>query len=178
MNRQTGHHLALPWKAVAPNGLRMGADDAYHNDWMIGAGIDPYSWVIGGGTPLNEAATELRGIIQAEKLNFKMTVLAGAGTGAVYGKIVRIEPGEKFDGRGEIGIIASAGPEYVFAAQEAVEKGYALITELGGSMAHLVTVFIGKPLRLARIKDAGTIYRNGDYATADFNKGFVQVHGE
>ena len=174
MNRDSGHHAALPWKAVAPNGLRMGADDAYHNDWMIGAGIDPYSWSLCGGTPLTDAAFDLRGEVQAEKLKFKATVLAGRGS--VYGRITHIDPGQTFNKLGKIGIIRNAGPDYVFAAQEAVENGYALITEQGGSVAHLVTVFLDKPLRMVRVKNACDLYREGDFATVDLENGLVTIH--
>lgn len=79
------------------------------------------------------------------------------------------------EGRGEIAVIRNAGPDYVYAAQEAIEQGGALITEAGGSMAHLVTVFRDQNLRIVRVPDARKLYPAGRSATVDCDKGQVRL---
>ncbi len=39
--RAGGEHLAAPWSRVSPTGIKQGADDPYHTDWMLGAGLHP-----------------------------------------------------------------------------------------------------------------------------------------
>jgi phosphohistidine swiveling domain-containing protein len=173
-HRQNGYTFAAPWNVVCPSGLKMMNDDPYHSDWVIGAGLEPSDWTFMGKDPMQEAALELKFKVQHEKLKFQALVLSGIGS--AYGTVVHIEPGKTFEGRGKIGIIRNAGPEYVFAAQEAVENGYALITEQGGSLAHLVSVFRDTPLMLVRVKDARKLYKDGQAMTVNCREGTVTLH--
>lgn len=168
--RTDGAMLAKPWKTVCPSGLKMMGDDPYHTDWMIGAGL-PLDWM--EDKAQSAGAYEAQYKIQDEKLDFKIPVLCGEGIAT--GEIVHLNKGDRLPA-GKIGIIKNAGPDYVEAAYDAIKNGGALITEAGGSMAHLVTVGRGDGLRLVRIPDARKKLMAGITVDINCSNGSVLVH--
>lgn len=171
IRRTDGAHLAAPWKPVCPSGLKMFNDDPFHSDWMLGAGIDPRDWENSG--PLFTAAWDARYETARRILQTAGAVLSGSGT--VTGKARHLKRGERLE-PGQIGIIRDAGPDYVFAAQDAIDQGSCLITENGGAVAHLVTVFREKDLRIIRVQQARKKYPDGCEITVDFARGEVTLH--
>ncbi len=173
INRTGWFNLAPKWQPVCPQGMKMLGDDPLHSDWIIGAGLHPDDWSIGDENPLSKAAHAEMYRIQAKLLNFEVPVLSGSG--AVFDKIVHLKPGERSGGRGRIAVIKNAGPDYVWAAQEAIDTGGALITEAGGSVAHLVTVFRDQDLKIVRIPKASKLYPPGQWVTVDCSAGKVTL---
>lgn len=171
---------AADWTPISASGYKCIGDDPYHTDWMLGGNIPFGEWNPSGGSPLIMAAIDERGRLQRERLNYKITILAGAGMGKVEGQIVHLKPKQKFSdvvdlSKGPyIGVIKNAGPDYVFAAQEAIENGFAIITEQGGITTHLVTAFIDKPLRMVRIPGAFKDFGGWQMVTLDFVEGTIE----
>ncbi|AFU88563.1 hypothetical protein CcrSwift_gp245 [Caulobacter phage CcrSwift] len=172
--RTAGSHLAKPWKRVTYTGFKTFGDDPYHTDWVLGAGLNPEDWPIieADNPPLHKAAWDKRFRLAEEKLGGNMRVLLGKGF--VTGKIVMLKPGEALS-PGEIGVIRNAGPDYVQAAQSAIEHNTALICENGGSVAHLVVEYLDKPLRLTRIENARKIFKDGMTVYLDFDKSTREI---
>jgi hypothetical protein len=113
--RGDGAHLALPWKTVAPSGLKMYGDDPYHTDFMLGAGLDLNA--MKDDSALSSEIWELRHKVQQEKMGFKCTVLCGTGETETL-KAVHPKKGESCD-RDQVAVIPNAGPDYVAAANSA-----------------------------------------------------------
>jgi phosphohistidine swiveling domain-containing protein len=166
--RGDGAHLALPWKTVAPSGIKMMGDDPYHTDFMLGAGLD-LDAMKDHDDPLTQAIWDLREKVQTEKLGFKCAVLCGTGESKSL-KAVHPKKGESCQ-PDQVAVIPNAGPDYVAAANTAG----AVITEQGGAMAHLVTVFREKDVKIVRVKDALKLYPPGMHLIVDCSKGDVHV---
>ncbi|AFU86724.1 hypothetical protein D869_gp190 [Caulobacter phage CcrRogue] len=171
--RTAGAHLAKPWKRVTYSGLKCFGDDPYHTDWVIGAGLEPEDWPTRSDDPLHKAAWDKRFEVAQSKMGGNLVVLLG--TGFVTGKIKHLKPGETLE-RGQIGVIRNAGPDYVQAAVSAIDNNAALITENGGNVAHLVTEFRDKPLRLVRIADARKIFKDGMEVDLDLDKAWRRIY--
>lgn len=172
LNRTAWWHLAPKWTPFSPQGMKMMGDDPYHSDWILGGGFELEDWIFAGDGPLNDAAMDAMHEVQKRYFNAKVVVLSGDGF--VEGKVVHIEPGARFE-HGEVGIIKNAGPDYVFAAQDAVTRGAVLITEVGGAVAHLVTVFRAQNLKIVREADARKKYVEGRYIKVDLTNGQVTL---
>lgn len=174
MWRTDGAHLAAPWKKVSPPGLKMLGDDPYHTDWILGAGLALDDWAGTSQTsdPLVHAAWNLRYQIAQRLLKSAAAVLSGAGV--ARGTVVHLKPGDRLKA-GEIGVIRNAGPDYVQAAQDAINNGGALITENGGAVAHLVTVFREQDLKIVRVQNARKKYPAGGSVTIDFSDATVTL---
>lgn len=169
--RTDGAHLAKPWTPVCPSGLKMMGDDPYHTDWITGAGLG-LDWMSDLNGPRHRAAWDARDDAQERLLGFKVGVLCGEGR--AEGKVVHVKKGQGLP-EGCIGIIRNAGPDYVQAAYDAIKYGTALITENGGSMAHLVTVGRGEGLRLVRVPDARKAFPEGVTVSVNCTRGEVTL---
>lgn len=165
--RGDGAHLAMPWKCVAPSGLKMFGDDPYHTDFMLGAGLELDA--MRDDNELSRQIWDLRHKVQEEKLGFKCAVLCGTGVSAEL-KAVHPKPGESCE-QDEVAVIPNAGPDYVAAANTAG----AVITEQGGAMAHLVTVNREKDTKIVRVPKARELYPVGMHLVVDCSKGDVHV---
>ncbi|UTC29742.1 hypothetical protein BAJUN_01120 [Bajunvirus bajun] len=172
LNRTAWFHLKPAWQCIAPSGLKMVGDDPYHNDWMLGGDFQLEDYGFGGGTPLAEAAGKHVEEVQRRYFNAEVPVLSGAGT--VEGVIVHLKPGDRLK-EGQIGVIKNAGPDYVQAAQDAITYRSALITEAGGAVAHLVTVFRDQDLKIVRVPNARKVYPEGRTVTVYLTAGCIQV---
>ncbi|MBY3155440.1 hypothetical protein HFO56_24240 [Rhizobium laguerreae] len=141
-----GGHLVAPWKNVSPVGVKQGADDPNHTDWMLGAGLGPLDMKSGGPNPLAEelsaAAHAARGEVERRLLSFPCSVLlqGHAVRGRAHIPASRDDfPRVSDDGLPPISIVKNAGPDWLDMALKTFDLGGAVIVERGGEMAHLVT---------------------------------------
>jgi hypothetical protein len=141
-----GSHLVSPWKTISPIGVKQGADDPNHTDWMLGAGLGPLDMKIGGPNPwakaLSAAAYAARSEIERRLLSFECSVLlqGHSVTGRVHIPATRDDfPVFSDDGYPPITIVKNAGPDWLEMAMRTFNLGGAVVVERGGEMAHLVT---------------------------------------
>lgn len=165
--RTDGAHLAMPWKAVSPQGVKMFGDDPYHTDFLIGAGLEPDA--MQADPALNDAIYSLRADIQKQKMGFDCAVLSGAGE--AWGTIVHPKPGDEIADDAVV-VVGTASARYLDIAL----KARAVIVERGGEMAHLVTVAREKEAIIVRMPDALKLYPAGSSVTVDASRGRIQLH--
>ncbi len=138
-----GSHLVASWKNVSPVGVKQGADDPNHTDWMLGAGLGPLDMKIGPlAEGLSAAAYAARGEIERRLLAFECSVLLQGHpvTGRVHIPAARDDfPELSDDGLPPISVVKNAGPDWLEMALKTFQLGGAVIVERGGEMAHLVT---------------------------------------
>lgn len=171
LNSTDWFHLGPAWEPVCPQGLKLQGDDPFHSDWILGGGFALDEWDYSGD--LYQAASKASHAVQQKYFNAEVPVLSGSGR--VQGRVVHIKPGETLDGRGEIAVIRNAGPDYVQVAEEVIRIGGAIITETGGAMAHLVTVFRPQDLRIVRVEKARKLYLPGKLVDVDCTNGIVKA---
>lgn len=138
-----GSHLVAPWKNVSPVGVKQGADDPNHTDWMLGAGLGPLDMKNGPlAEELSAAAYAARGEVERRLLAFDCSVLLQGHpvTGRVHIPTTRDDfPERSDDGLPPISIVKNARPDWLEMALKTFQLGGAVIVERGGEMAHLVT---------------------------------------
>ncbi|AKU43628.1 hypothetical protein CPT_Seuss102 [Caulobacter phage Seuss] len=173
LNRTGWWHLAPKWDPICPQGLKMMGDDPYHSDWIIGGGFEPSDWHFAGDGPLNNAAYEAMEEVQKRYFNAKIPILSGSGK--VEGRIAHIEPKGRLPDGCQVGVIKNAGPDYVYAAQDAIQRGAVLITEVGGAVAHLVTVFREQDLKIVRVEGALKKYPPNRWVRVDLTAGTIEL---
>ncbi|MCV9964564.1 hypothetical protein OIU34_21990 [Pararhizobium sp. BT-229] len=141
-----GSHLVASWTNVSPVGVKQGADDPNHTDWMLGAGLGPLDMKTGGPNPMAEvlsaAAYAARAEVERRVLAFDCSVLLQGHTvtGRVHIPAVRDDfPTVSDDGIPPVTVVKNAGPDWLEMAIKTFQLGGAVIVERGGEMAHLVT---------------------------------------
>lgn len=141
-----GSHLVASWTNVSPVGVKQGADDPNHTDWMLGAGLGPLDMKTGGPNPLAEelsaAAYAARAEVERRVLAFDCSVLLQGHTvtGRVHIPSSRDDfPSVSDDGVPPVTVVKNAGPDWLEMAIKTFRLGGAVIVERGGEMAHLVT---------------------------------------
>jgi len=145
--RSNGGHLAVPWTAVSPVGVKQGADDPYHTDWMLGAGLQPGDMRPGGTNPhheaLSAAAYSARAEVERRLLGFRCSVLLQGprvkGRVHVPNDMQDYPEGLDEDGLPPVVVVKNAGPDWLEMALRTLAMGGAVIVERGGEMAHLIT---------------------------------------
>lgn len=136
-------HLAPKWTPVSRAGLKIFADDPYHNDWMLGAGIDlSRAYDPDVNTASWDAAFELQGSLAS----FEAAVVVEGYSPLITGVV----------GEG-IRVVPHLGVEY---AQE-MTSAQAIITERGGAMAHMAVLALERGLCILRVPNATTRYLPG-----------------
>jgi len=183
--RTAGAHLALPWKAVCHQGMKMMMDDPFHSDWMLGAGLElnamQQSWKGPWGEALRQALYDLQVDIQDEKLGAKPAATL-SGRGSVEGTIAhgpRLARDKQMPKPGDILVIPDAGPRWVEMVLAATAGGVGgVITENGGEMAHLVTIARPEGIRMVRVANARTLYPDGTRVTMDCDNRTVRLEME
>lgn len=187
-----GRHLLPAWETVAPSGLKWMNDDAYHSDWMLGAGLDIWSWhgnrrrEVEEDRALIRAASDRQWDLQSEMLGFECVVLSGAGR--AEGFVIHPKPNEGLNLKLGPNVIVShhrdvrviviphAGPEYVQAAEEIRLLGGAVITEQGGKMAHLVNIGREQNMKIVRAPDALKSFPDHmTWVTVDCDRGTIRI---
>lgn len=138
-------HMAPPWEPVSQPGMKLPFNSPYHTDWMLGAGFDlgdDYDAL----SPVTKAAGRERFRIQEQLGHYECAVLVDHGEAmGTVGK--------------EILVLPHLGPAY---AEAAMEPGViAIVTEVGGELAHLATIGHEMGWTIMRVPDAMTRYPEG-----------------
>lgn len=178
--RSHGGHHSVGWKAVSKSGMKQGADDPYHTDWMLGAGLDLKDMHQSGGNPhwkiLSAAAYSAKGEVEKRLLGFSCSILLAGPTikGRVHipasSKIVPDFTDE--DGLPPILIVKNAGPAWLEAAAAALDAGGAVIVEVGGGVAHLITVLRATNKGpVIRMENARKLYPDGSVLVVSPDEG-------
>ncbi|MCS4088886.1 hypothetical protein [Rhizobium sp. BK176] len=175
-----GSHLVSPWKTVSPVGVKQGADDPNHTDWMLGAGLGPLDMKQGAiAQELSAAAYAARGAVQSRLLRFKCDVLLQGH--AVKGRVhVPTHPDDlpvaSADGLPPISVVKDAGPDWLFVAIKTFQLGGLVIVERGGAMAHLVTELRATSGgAIIRKEGARNLYPAGSLLTVDPSVGKIEL---
>jgi hypothetical protein len=174
-----GAHLVSPWKNVSPVGVKQGADDPNHTDWMLGAGLGPLDMKSRSANPLADdlsaAAHAARGQVEKRLLAFECSVLlqGHALTGRVHIPSTFGDfPERSHDGFAPISVVKNAGPDWLEMALKTFELGGAVIVERGGEMAHLVTELRSSGGgAIIRKEKARTLYPAGSLLRVDSANG-------
>ncbi len=146
-----GEHLAAPWKAISPRGIKQGADDPYHTDWMLGAGLDPRDMRHDGPDPvrteaLNHAAYGAKEEVERRLLGFDCSVLlAGPDVrGRVWHPRSPADATPPWSEEPPVAVLRDARPDWLPTVLAVIDRGGAVVVERGGEMAHLVTLLRGE----------------------------------
>jgi len=148
------------WEWVAPSGLKMPLDDSYHTDWMLGADIHlRHSY----DTELKAVAYETMSLIQREYGGYKHVVLVN---GPDYEGLVG-----KYDMPGAIMVLPDLRntPENNMA----VANARAIITEVGGELAHVATLARENSIPVMRVKNAMKLFPVGTRLTLNPARGRI-----
>ncbi len=147
------YNISKPWTPVSPSGMKMFNDDPFHTDFLIGAGMDILS-MNDSRSDFTKAVFDLRYDYSNSILYGNCDVLSGSGNGVYnvvhYSKNVELT-------KSDVLIVPDLNPKYL----PLTEKAGAIITERGGSTAHLVTVLRGDDYKIVRVENAKTIYPVG-----------------
>ena len=169
VHRSMGGHLAAPWSPVSPVGVKQGADDPFHSDWILGAGLGARDMHPAGTNPfhaeLSAAAYAARARVEKRLLGFDCSVLLPGPS--VSGTAIHPAAPGRVDwdaARGEppVLVLRDASPGWLHDVLRALSSGGAVIVERGGAMAHLVTEVrpSGKG-PIVRMPDARRLYPEG-----------------
>jgi hypothetical protein len=138
-------HLAAPWQAVSPQGIKQGADDPYHTDWMLGAGLNPKdmrhdSPNMALSEALTEAAYAARAKVEKRLLDFDCSVLLSGPDiiGRAWHPSSPDDLSIPYSDEPPVAILRDARPDWLPIVMDVLGKGGAVIVERGGEMAHLV----------------------------------------
>jgi hypothetical protein len=175
-----GSHLVSPWKPVSPVGVKQGADDPHHTDWMLGAGLGPLDMKQGTiAQELTSAAYAARGDVERRLLKFDCSVLMQGHM--VKGRVHIPQdpddlPSVSNDGLPPISVVKDAGPDWLFVALKTFQLGGAVIVERGGEMAHLVTELRASGGgAIIRKERARRLYPSGCLLTVDPSIGTITL---
>lgn len=177
-----GSHLVSAWKTVSPVGVKQGADDPNHTDWMLGAGLDPNAMQSNGGNPnweeLSAAAYSARAQVERRVLDFRCSVLLQGPVvmGRVHIPERQDDYPSRIDGMPPVTVLRNAGSRWFDMALKTFEEGGAVIVENGGETTHLVTEF--RPMGsgpIIRIEGARKLYPSGTLLNVDPGHGRVTM---
>jgi phosphohistidine swiveling domain-containing protein len=166
-------HSALPkWPPVSPSGMKMGGDNPHHTDWWLGAGL-PLRAAYDMDHPVNKAAWRFAtGLARGE--GHDCVRLAGEGT--VFGQVVFPKPNEAVP-EGSIAVVPYAGVDYEIAMLSACKGGRgAVVSAVGGKLAHLATVGRETSCRVLVVDDAMTAFKEGQFVTINLDRLTVKRH--
>lgn len=146
-------HLAPPWTPVSPSGLKLQMDDECHTDWMIGAGLDLHAdyW---HGSNAHKAAFELGYDITTRIANVNAIPLSRGNGEVVHGIVGQ-----------SIAVLADLRPSQA----DLVLASRAVVTEMGGELAHLAIVARESGIPLMLVKNARELFPSGTYLRVDPN---------
>jgi len=149
------------WQNICPRNLKMLDDCQTHSDWMIGARI--FDFVEGwyNNSVFRDKVFDKISEIQIQLFNFSKIILNGSKE-KLEGEIIFPSKNQKILPR-QIAVIPTAEPEYL----EAALSGAGVITENGGTLAHLVNVCRERNVTVIRIEDALTRFKENDWISID-----------
>lgn len=161
-----------PWKPVCSSGMKMLGDNPMHTDWWVGAGLEPEN-AYAEEHPLNKAAWNFS-LSLARTHNCDFIKLAGKGR--VFGRVTFPKPNEGVE-PGAIAVVPTAGVAYDMAMRTACKQGRgAVISAVGGKLAHLVTVAREMEARIVVVDDAMNVFKEGEFISLDLDKGTLHRH--
>lgn len=164
-----GAHLAAPWRVVSRPGAKLsGADDAYHTDWVLGAGValDDYD----PEDDLAKAADAARARLQKERLGFEAAVLSG--NTVVQGTVVQPQSPDETVPPGSIVVLGGSGVEW----GPLLETAAAFVVEVGGQSAHLAkNARADGDVPVLRVQDARRKFPPGSRVRIDCTRGLVEL---
>lgn len=165
LDRGGAGHLAPPWTPVSPSGLKLMLDDPNHNDWLIGAGL-PLNY---DDRPLHDALFAYAMDLARPFTRSECGIIAGGPYAlgpAFHPAMNEIAP------TGSIVILPDLQPKWLPSIQGAA----AIVTEMGGPMAHLAQIALERRLAIVRIKDARKRYPPGTVVSIDCDMPEVRIH--
>lgn len=146
------------WKCVAHQGMKMGYDCPYHSDWYYGAGFDDGPYNYDRESPIHEAAGHEMARIQREYGGFKCAVLV---TGPyVWGVIGR-----------DVALFRNLHADNL----ETMLRSKAVITEVGGALAHLSNVAREQNIPIVLIPNARETFKKGMTVSISTETGEVEI---
>lgn len=146
---RVARHLAPKWEPVAPSGMKLQLDDPYHTDWMLGAGLsleDDYGFL--SDTPINKATSQLRWEIMREHTSYE-------GVPFSHGKVAMVE--------GTVGKEILVVPDLRPFRQPEIVKAKAVLTNVGGALAHLAIIAREESIPMFMIPKATEKFPPGSY---------------
>lgn len=187
LRRTHGAHLATKYAPFSVGFSKCyWGDDPYHTDAVIGLQQqspegdwvycfqhDTLSECYKGDE--NDVMWRMQYAVQREKLNFKCAVLSG--NGYAIGKVWHWLTPEARPKHGDytVFVIPHAGPEFIEAAETAIERDGAVITEVGGGLSHLANVGRERGLKLVRVEKARDLYSQDAEVMVFCEKGEVSI---
>jgi hypothetical protein len=187
VHHSNGGHLATPWKPISPVGIKQGADDPFHTDWMLGAGLQPWDMKGKGNNPhwraLADVAYAEKAKVEIRLLDHEASVLLGGKD--VLGRVIKPLSPEQFrseniryleDELPPVVIIRNASAEWLEVANIVFQYKGAVIVERGGEMAHLITELrSGQNGPLMRVDNAKNLYPADSVVLVSANSGVVRL---
>ena len=165
--RAGGGHLTAPWEPVSPQGVKMKGDDAYHTDWMLGAGLGPQDMRASGGNPnrdaLCDAAEAARSAVARRLLGHAAAVLlAGPRVEGVAWHPASPDAPLPDLGAPPVAVLRDARPDWLALVASCIDAGGAAVVERGGEMAHLVAELRGSDRGpMLRVAGARRLFPDG-----------------
>ena len=176
-------HLVQPWKAVSPVGVKQGADDPFHTDWLLGAGLGPQDMRSAEANPaceeLSSAAYAARSEVERRVLGHSCSVLLPGPD--VEGAVLKPAGPGKVDwaaagGYPPVLVLRDASPGWLEDVLHALDMGGAVVVERGGAMAHLITeVRSGGRGPVVRVAGALKLYPEDGVVRVSASDGSVRL---
>jgi phosphohistidine swiveling domain-containing protein len=165
---------AVPdWKIICSESMKMLNDNPMHSDWWFGAGLTAEDYKA-EKHPVDVAAWAYASQFARDK---DQQCIKLGGSGRVSGAVVFPGPNEGVPA-GSIAVVPYAGPAYEMALLSACKGGAgAVISAVGGKLAHLAIVSRELDARLVVMDGAMTAFKPGQIVTLDLDKCIIETTG-
>lgn len=161
-------NLQPEYTPFSPRGLKTAEDNPFHTDVWLGCGFEVDAKTYDRENPQYHAVVDLMFEVQKELLNFEVQVLARGP--ALTGTVVYHD--SAVIDKDSILVIPHAGVAFELGAM----KSGAVICEVGGRLAHLVTVCREMNRPIIRMDNALSKLRRGQTVTITPDEGRVVIH--
>lgn len=152
------------WDPVSPSGIKMGGDDPYHTDYVIGAGYDPRDFYDNDSFK-SAAFSALHRALQLDMITI-------SGSGVVEGSVMKVTPDTPVaDCKDQIIVIPHAGVEYFEQSKVAALT----IAEEGGPGSHLAVNATEFDIKLALIEEALKLHVRDKFSFDLDNNTFKEI---
>lgn len=152
--------------------MKMVGDSSMHTDWWIGCGMNENA-AYDHDHPVNKAAWRYAYSLARVK---GQNCIKLAGKGKVTGTVVFPKPNEGVPA-GSIAVVPFAGVDYEIALLSACKSDAgAVISQVGGKLAHLAIVSREMNGRLVVMDEAMTLMQEGQLVTVDLENSQVTIH--
>lgn len=166
-------YFVPPYRIVAPMDFKQADDDGCHTDAWMGTGL-PMDWVYDRTKPATQAFDKAIDDLQREHLRLRdLTILHRGSSGRwVTGQAIDPEGLAQADpDRHYLLVLPHAGVEFDTVAR----KASAIITEVGGKLAHLVTVSRERDIPVVRMDAALQKIVPGQHLVLDLLEGTLEI---